>query len=414
MQRVVITGIGLVTPNAIGTEETWRSLLAGESGIGPITLFDAATFSTRFAGEVKGFVPEEWVPKKKVKEMGRFAQLSLAASALCLRDAAIEMTEEDRDRCGTFIGVGIGGLEFLYSHSVTLSTRGPSKLSPYLIPQVIANLAAGQVAMAHDLRGASYCNTSACSSSAHALGEAFEWIRRGRSPLMLTGGAEAAITGLGVGGFGAMFALSRRNEEPTRASRPWDRGRDGFVCSEGAGTLLLESLPHARARGAKIYAEVVGYGASCDAYHLTKPAPGGEGAHRAMRMALEDASLAPTDIAYVNAHGTSTPHGDIEETHAIIKMFGEHALSKKLWVSSTKSSMGHLLGGAGAVEAALCALSIRDSRVAPTINLEDQDPECPLDYVPLTARERQLDHVMTNSFGFGGTNVSLVLSRFAE
>jgi len=414
MQRVVITGIGLVTPNGTGTEETWRSVLAGESGIGPITLFDASEFSTKFAGEVKNFVPEQWMPKKKVKEMGRFAQLALAASDLCMKDAAIDLSDADRDMCGTFIGVGIGGLEFLYSHSVTLKDKGPSKLSPYLIPQVIANLAAGQVAMAQNLRGASYCNTSACSSSGHSLGEAFEWIRRGRSAIMLTGGAESAVTGLGIGGFGAMFALSRRNDEPHRASRPWDKGRDGFVCSEGAGSLLLETLEHAKARGAKIYAEVTGYGASCDAYHITKPAPDGEGAYRAMRMALEDAQLDPTEIDYVNAHGTSTPQGDIEETRALIRMFGSHALDKKLWVSSTKSVMGHLLGGAGGVEAALCALAIRDSRVPPTANLEDQDPECPLDYVPLKARERRLRHVMSNSFGFGGTNVSLVLSAFSD
>ncbi|APR77600.1 3-oxoacyl-[acyl-carrier-protein] synthase, KASII [Minicystis rosea] len=277
MQRVVITGMGLVTPNGIGTEETWRSVLAGESGIAPITLFDAKDFSTRFAGEVKGFKAEDWMPKKKIKEMGRFTQLSLAASELCMRDAAAELTEADRDMCGTFIGVGIGGLEFLYSHSVTLHEKGPSKLSPYLIPNVIANLGAGQVAMAQNLRGPSYCNTSACSSSAHSLGEAFEWIRRGRTAIMLAGGAESTITGLGIGGFGAMFALSRRNDEPTRASRPWDKGRDGFVCSEGAGSLLLESLPHAKKRGAKIYAEIVGYGASCDAYHITKPSPNGEG-----------------------------------------------------------------------------------------------------------------------------------------
>ncbi len=412
MERVVITGIGLVTPNGIGTEETWRSVLAAESGIGPITLFPAEDFSTRIAGEVKGFVPERWMPKKKIKEMGRFAQLSIAASQLCMEDAAIELSDADRDMCGTFIGVGIGGLEFLYSHSVTLREKGPSKLSPYLIPQVIANLAAGQVAMALNLRGPSYCVTSACSSSGHSLGEAFEWIRRGRTAIMLTGGAESAVTGLGIGGFGAMFALSRRNDDPAHASRPWDQGRDGFVCSEGAGSLLLESLPHAKKRGAKIYGEIVGYGASCDAYHITKPSPNGEGAYRAMRMALEDASLDPDHIDYVNAHGTSTPQGDIEETRAIIRMFGEHALSKKLWVSSTKSVMGHLLGGAGAVEAALCALALRDGRVPPTANLVDQDPECPLDFVPLVARERPVTHVMSNSFGFGGTNVSLVLSRF--
>lgn len=412
MERVVITGIGLVTPNGIGTEATWRSVLAAESGIGPITLFDASAFPARIAGEVKGFSPEEFIPKKKIREMGRFTQLSVAASILCMKDAAIELTDEDRDACGTFIGVGLGGLEQIYHFSVVLHEKGPQKISPYFIPTAIANLAAGQVAMACDLRGPSYANTSACSSSAHSLGEAFEWIRRGRTPLILAGGAEATITGLGMGGFSAMFALSRRNEEPQRASRPWDKGRDGFVCSEGAGSLLLESLTHAKRRGAKIYAEVTGYGASCDAYHITKPAPEGAGARRAMQMALSDAKLSPAQIDYVNAHGTSTPQGDVEETRAILKTFGDHAASKGLWVSSTKSVMGHLLGGAGAVEGALCALAIRDSVVPPTANLEDPDPECTLDYVPFKARERRLSHVMTNSFGFGGTNVALVLSRF--
>jgi 3-oxoacyl-[acyl-carrier-protein] synthase II len=414
MDRVVITGMGLVTPNGIGTEETWRAVLAAESGIAPITLFDASGYTTRIAGEVKGFKAEDWLPRKKIKEMGRFAHLSLAASALCLKDSAIEMTDEDRDTCGTFIGVGMGGLEYLYQHSVTLHERGPSKVSPYFIPTVIANLAAGQVAMAQNLRGVSYCNTSACSSSAHSLGEAYEWIRRGRTQIMLAGGAEATITGLGIGGFGAMFALSRRNDEPSRASRPWDRGRDGFVCGEGAGSMLLESLSHAKKRGAKIYAEIVGYGASCDAYHITKPSPDGEGASRAMKMALADAKLSPADIDYVNAHGTSTPQGDIEETRALVRTFGDHATSKKLWVSSTKSVMGHLLGGAGAVEAAICALALRDGRVPPTANLEDVDPACALDFVPLEARERRLQKVMSNSFGFGGTNVALVLSRYEE
>jgi 3-oxoacyl-[acyl-carrier-protein] synthase II len=412
MERVVITGIGLVTPNGIGTRATWQSLLAGESGIGPITLFDASSFATRFAGEVKGFVPEEYVPKKKLKEMGRFAHLSIAASRLCLQDAEIELTDEDREQCGTLIGVGLGGLEHLYHHAITLHDKGPQKVSPYFIPTVIANLAAGQVAIALGLRGVSYCNTSACSSSAHSLGEAFEWVRRGRSEIMLAGGAEATITGLGIGGFSAMFALSRRNDEPQRASRPWDKGRDGFVCSEGAGSLLLESLSHATKRGAKIYAEVVGYGASCDAYHITKPAPEAVGAQRAMRMALADARLTPDAIEYINAHGTSTPQGDLEESRAILSIFGDHAASKRLWVSSTKSAMGHMLGGAGAVEAALCALALQDGRVPPTINLDEPDPECTLDYVPFTARERRMKAVMSNSFGFGGTNVSLVLSRF--
>ncbi|MDI1434184.1 beta-ketoacyl-ACP synthase II [Polyangium sorediatum] len=412
MERVVITGIGLVTPNGIGTVETWRSVLAAESGIGPITLFDASQYSTRIAGEVKGFAAEDFIPKKKVREMGRFAHLSVAASQLCLKDAGIEFTDEERETCGTFIGVGLGGLENLYQYAQTLLEKGPSKVSPYFIPQVIANLAAGQVAMALDLKGPSYCNTSACASSAHSIGEAFEWIRRGRTHLMVAGGTEATITGLAAAGFGAMFALSRRNDEPTRASRPWDKGRDGFVMGEGAATLMLESLSHAKRRGAKIYGEVTGYGATCDAYHLTKPAPEGEGAQRAMKQALVDAKLAPTDIEYINAHGTSTPHGDLEEARAIVKVFGEHATGHGLWVSSTKSVTGHLLGGAGAVEAALSVLALHDGKVPPTANLEEQDPECVLDCVPLVARDRRLRNVMSNSFGFGGTNVALVFTRF--
>jgi len=413
MERVVITGIGLVTPNGIGTEATWRSVLAAESGVAPISLFDTAGFSTRIAAEVKGFKPEDFIAKKtKIREMGRYAQLAIAASDLCMKDAEVTLTDEDRETCGTIIGVGIGGLEYLYSCSVQLREKGPDKISPYFIPNVIANLAAGQVAMHLGLRGTSYCTTSACSSSAHAIGEAFEWIRRGRSQIMLVGGAEAAINGLGIGGFGAMFALSRRNDEPARASRPWDKGRDGFVCGEGAATLLLESLPHAQARGAKIHAEVTGYGATCDAFHITKPSPDGEGAKRAMRDALKDARLDVTDIGYLNAHATSTPAGDVEEARAIAALFGEHAQNGGLWVSSTKSVMGHLLGGAGAVEAAMCVLAMRDGKVPPTANLEQQDPEVKLDCVPLAARDRKLSHVMSNSFGFGGTNVTLVMSRF--
>lgn len=413
MERVVITGIGLITPNGIGNAETWRSVLAAESGIGPITQFDASSYPVRIAGEVKGFSPETYIPKKKVREMGRFAHLSVAASGICLKDSGLELTDEIRETCGTLIGVGLGGLEHLYTYALTLHDKGPSKVSPYFIPQVIANLAAGQVAMAFDLKGPSYCTTSACASSAHSIGEAYEWVRRGRTNVMLAGGSEATITGLCVAGFGAMFALSRRNDEPTKASRPWDRGRDGFICAEGAATLLVESLSHAKKRGARIYAEITGYGATCDAYHLTKPAPEGEGAQRAMRLALADAKLAPTDIDYINAHGTSTPHGDIEEARAVVKVFGDHATSHRLWVSSTKSVTGHLLGGAGAVEAAFSALAIVDGKVPPTANLEDQDPACELDCVPLTARDRSLQHVMSNSFGFGGTNVSLVLSRFS-
>jgi len=412
MERVVITGIGLVTPNGIGTAETWRAVLSGESGIGPITLFDVSQYGVRFGGEVKGFVAEQWVARKKLKEMGRFAHLSIAASKLCLDDAAIEFTDEDRDACGTFIGVGLGGLDNLYNHSLTLHEKGPSKVSPYFIPSVIANMGAGQVAMAFNLRGPSYCNTSACASSAHALGEAFEWIRRGRTHLMLAGGAESTITGLCMSGFTAMHALSKRNDDPARASRPWDQARDGFVVGEGAASLMLESLTHAKARGAKIYAEITGYGTTCDAYHLTKPAPEGEGAQRAMRMALKDAKLAPEDIDYINAHATSTPHGDIEEARAIMKVFGEHVKSPDLWVSSTKSVTGHTLGAAGAVEGAFCALALHDGRVPPTVNLDNLDPQVPFDCVPNTARDRKIRHAVSNSFGFGGTNATLVFSRF--
>jgi 3-oxoacyl-[acyl-carrier-protein] synthase II len=412
MERVVITGIGLVTPNGIGTTDTWRAVLAGESGIAPITLFDASQYTVRFAGEVKGFVAEQYVPKKKLREMGRFAHLAIAASKHCIDDAGIAFTDEERETCGTFIGVGLGGLDNLDHASMTLHGKGPSRVSPYFIPSVIANLAAGQVAMAFDLRGPSYCNTSACASGAHALGEAFEWIRRGRTHLMLAGGAESTITGLCMSGFGAMLALSKRNDEPARASRPWDRDRDGFVVGEGAASLMLESLTHATQRGAKIYAEITGYGASCDAYHLTKPAPEGEGAQRAMRMALADAKLAPQNIDYVNAHATSTFQGDLEEARAIMKTFGEHTTSPKLWVSSTKSVTGHMLGATGAVEAAFCALALQQGRVPPTANLENQDPDVRFDCVPTAARERSIRHALSNSFGFGGTNATLVFSRF--
>ncbi|MFO0553290.1 MAG: beta-ketoacyl-ACP synthase II [Polyangiaceae bacterium] len=417
MERVVVTGIGLVTPCGVGTSTTWKNVVEGKSGVRTITLFDTKDFAVTIAGEVPDFNAENFIPRKKLKEMGRFSHLAVAASKLCWQDAGFgdggaPPSEELLARTGTFLGVGLGGLEGLYQQSITLHERGPHKISPYFIPSVIGNLAGGQAAMALGLKGPSYANTSACASSAHAVGEAYEWIRRGRAPMMLAGGAEATITGLGIGGFAAMHALSKRNAEPHRASRPWDKDRDGFVCAEGAGVLMLESLELAKKRGARIYAEITGYGASCDAYHLTKPAPQGEGAQRAMRDALEDARLDPTAIDYVNAHGTSTPHGDLEEAHALAAVFGAHALDKKLWVSSTKSVMGHLLGGAGGVEAGLSALSLHEGVVPPTINLENQDPEAPLDFVPNEARRRPIRHAISNSFGFGGTNATLVLSRY--
>ncbi|GMV12664.1 MAG: beta-ketoacyl-[acyl-carrier-protein] synthase II [Sorangiineae bacterium PRO1] len=413
MERVVVTGIGLVTPNGIGTEPTWRSLVAGQSAAGPITQFEAdERYPTRFACEVKGYDPAEHMDRKKIKEVTRFITFAMGATKMALADAALELSEEERDTTGVFIGVGLGGLENLERCTLTLEHKGPGKISPYFIPSLIANMAAGQVSIAFNLRGPSYAHTSACSSSAHAIGEAYRWIKEGRASVMVAGGAEATITPIGIAGFSAMFALSRRNAEPTRASRPWDKGRDGFVCGEGAGTLVLESLTRAKRRGARILGEVVGFGATSDAYHITKPPPDGAGAMRAMRIALADAKLAPEQIDYINAHGTSTPAGDIEEAKAVINTFGSHALDKKLWVSSTKSMMGHLLGAAGAVEAALCIKAMETGLVPPTINLEDQDSECPLDFVANQTRERRVRRALSNSFGFGGTNASLVLAAF--
>jgi 3-oxoacyl-[acyl-carrier-protein] synthase II len=412
MERVVITGVGLVTPLGLGTEVTFNALLAGESGVAPITLFDTTSYRVRIAGEVKAWDPTVFIEKKKVKEMDRFAQFAMGAGKLALDDAKLELSDAERDEAGCFIGVGLGGLMTLENTKAVLIAKGPSRISPYAIPGIIANLAAGQLSMAHGLRGPSYCTTSACSSGAHALGEAAEWIRRGRATVMVAGGAEATVTPVGIGGFEAMMALSKRNDDPKAASRPFDKGRDGFVCGEGSGVLVLESLTRAKKRGARIYAEITGYGASSDAYHLTQPAPDGEGAQRSMKMALKDASVSPDQVDYINAHGTSTPVGDVEESRAVEAVFGDHARSKKVWVSSTKSMTGHLLGAAGALESAVCALVIAEGKVPPTINLEEPDPQCTLDYVPNTARERHVRHVVNNSFGFGGTNCSLVLSRF--
>jgi 3-oxoacyl-[acyl-carrier-protein] synthase II len=407
MERVVITGIGMVTPVGVGTEPSWGALCRGQSGAGPITLFETDDrFPTRIACEVKDFDPAAWMEKKKIKECSRFIPFAMASTRMALEQAELGLTDEERDRVGVFIGVGMGGLE-------QLENKGPGRISPYLIPSLIANMAAGQISIAFDFRGPSFAHTSACSSSAHALGEAMRWIQYGRADVMIAGGAEATIAGIGIAGFSAMFALSRRNDEPQRASRPWDVGRDGFVCGEGAGTLVLESLSRARSRGATILAEVVGYGATSDAFHITKPAPGGGGAVRAMRAALQDASLNPGQIDYINAHGTSTPPGDLAEARAVMDVFGTHATDKKLWVSSTKSMMGHLLGAAGAVESAVCVQALNTGILPPTINLDQQDPECPLDFIPHEARERQVEHVMSNSFGFGGTNATLIFSKFA-
>jgi 3-oxoacyl-[acyl-carrier-protein] synthase II len=413
MERVVVTGIGMVTPLGLDTDSTWQSLVAGKSGVSGITLFPVTDeYPTRIAAEVRNFEPTRFMEKKKLKEVTRFIPFALAATQMALEHSGLELTDAVKEQMGVFIGVGLGGLEGLEEVAILCHTKGPKRVSPYFIPSLIANMAAGQVSIKYGFRGPSLAHTSACSSSAHAIGEAFRWIQYGRAPVMLAGGAEATITRIGIAGFSAMFALSRRNDDPERASRPWDRARDGFVCGEGGATLVLESLTHARARGARILAEISGYGTTCDAYHITKPVPEGVGAMRAMKLALEDAKLPGEAIDYVNAHGTSTPAGDTEEAKAIARIFGDHATSKKLWVSSTKSMMGHLLGAAGAVETSICIKSIETGVVPPTINLDDPDVDCPIDCVPHQARSRNVRRALSNSFGFGGTNVSLVISAF--
>lgn len=409
MERVVVTGIGIISPLGLDAHSTWQALLAGKSGVGPITAYDASAFRVRIAAEVKGWDPLVYTDKKRVKEMDRFTEFAVGAAAMAVQDAGLELTEEEKDEAGCIIGVGLGGIQTLERTKETVMTKGPTKISPYSILQIISNLAAGQVSLRHQLRGPSYCTTSACSSSAHALGDAYDWIRTGRAPVMIAGGAEATISPVGMGGFEAMMALSKRNDDPTRASRPFDRDRDGFVCGEGSAVFVLESLTRAKARGAKIYGELTGYGATSDAFHSTQPAPKHAGAQRAMKQALRVAGLNPEQIGYINAHATSTPIGDNRESEGIEEVFGEHA--KKLWISSTKSMTGHLLGGAGALESAFCLLALQEGMIPPTINLDNVDPECRLDYVPNTARERRFDHVLNNSFGFGGTNCALVFSR---
>ena len=411
MRRVVITGVGAVSPCGLSTKETWDNIVAGKSGIRTIEGFDPTEYPSRIAGECRGFDAGMYFEKKRIREGSRFIHLAMAASTMAVEASGLDPSDEEKERIGTFIGVGMCGLELLENTARTLFDRGPRKITPYFIPAVIANLAPGHVSMRYGYKGPSYTTTSACASGAHAIGEAFNWIRGGGIDAAVAGGAEAAVTGLGVGGFTAMRALSTRNDSPEQASRPFDVGRDGFVIAEGAGIVILEEREVAIARGAEILAEIVGYGATADAYHLTQPAPDGEGAQRAMRMALRDAKLAPESIQYINAHGTSTPHGDINELKAIRGVFGEHA-HDGLWTSSTKSMTGHLLGAAGGLESVLSVLAVRDGVVPPTINLDQPDPEVGgLDLVPHEARRRRLDHVISNSFGFGGTNASLAFSR---
>ncbi len=411
-RRVVVTGIGLVSSLGVGTEATWQALLAGKSGIGRITHFDPTAFAAQIAGEVKGFDPLRFLDKKDVKKMDVFIQYAVAASQFAVDDAKLEITPANADRTGVFIASGIGGFATIEREHETLLKDGPKRISPFFIPSAIINLAAGQVSIRFGAKGPNSATCTACSASAHAVGDATEIIRRGDADVMIAGGSEAAITPMGVGGFAAMRALSTRNDAPERASRPFDKERDGFVIGEGSGVLILEELGRAQARGARIYAEMVGYGMSADAFHITSPSETGDGAIRAMRAALTKAGVRPEQVAYVNAHGTSTEYNDKLETLAIKACFGEHAY--KLAISSTKSMTGHLLGAAGGVEAGITALAVHHQQVPPTINQDTPDPECDLDYVPWRCRALPIEYALSNSFGFGGTNAALLFKRFEQ
>jgi len=409
-RRVVVTGLGMLCGVGIGTEEAWQGLLAGRSGIGPITLFDASQHACRFAGEVKGFEPLNWVEKKELKKMGRFIQFALAATDFAMKSAQLTLTPELAARTGVYIGSGIGGFDVIEREHCVLLQSGPRKISPFFIPATIINLAAGYVSIRTGAKGPNSATATACSASAHAVGDSFKIIARGDADLMICGGTEAAITALGVGGFTAMRALSTRNEAPEKASRPFDAQRDGFVMGEGAGILILEALEISQRRNAPILAELVGYGMSGDAFHITQPAEDGEGAFRVMQKTLEDGRVQPEDVGYINAHGTSTPVGDRIETVAIKRLLGDQA--RKVAVSSTKSMTGHLLGGAGGLEAGITVLALRDQVMPPTINYEFPDPDCDLDYVPNQARKAELRYALSNSFGFGGTNAALLFKRW--
>ncbi len=409
-RRVVVTGVGLVSPLGIGREETWKGVLAGKSGAAPITHFDTTGFPVTIAAEVKGFDPLLYVEKKEVKKMGLFIQFALAAAQFAIEQAGLQITPEIADRTGVFIGTGIGGFDVIEREHTALMQGGPRKISPFFIPAAIANLASGFVSIRWGAKGPNSATCTACSSGAHAVGDSFRLIQRGDAEVMICGGAEGAITPMGVGGFASMRALSTRNDEPEKASRPFDRDRDGFVVGEGAGILILEELGFALRRGAAIWAEVVGYGMTGDAFHITQPSEDADGAVRAMRLTLADANVAPEQVDYINAHGTSTPYNDRLETLAVKRVFGDHAY--KLAVSSTKSMTGHLLGGAGGLEAGLSVLAIRDQVLPPTINYQNADPDCDLDYVPNQARKAVIEYVLSNSFGFGGTNAVLLFKRY--
>jgi 3-oxoacyl-[acyl-carrier-protein] synthase II len=411
-RRVVVTGMGAVSPLGLDVPALWQGIREARSGIGPITLCDASNLDSRIAGEVRGFDPYNYMDRKEVRRNDRFIHLAIAAATEALRTAELSITPENADAIGVIIGSGIGGITTLAEGVVTLQERGPSRISPFLVPAMITNMAAGQVSMMFGLKGPNYCPTSACASGAHAIGEAAEIIRRGWAVAMVAGGSEAPITPIGIASFASAKAISTRNDDPTGASRPFDADRDGFVLAEGGAVLVLEDLEFARSRGARILAELVGYGLSADAYHITQPPPGGEGALRSMRAALHHAGLSPDDIDYINAHGTSTPAGDIAETEAIKRLLGERAY--RVPVSSSKSQFGHLLGAAGAIEAIVSILAIQEGLLPPTINYTTPDPQCDLDYVPNTPRPARIDVVLSNSFGFGGHNVSLIFRRYEE
>ena len=409
-KKVVVTGLGLITPLGIGLQESWDGIVGGRSGIVRITQFDTSGFPTQIAGEVKGFNAEDYIELKEIKKMDRFIHFAIAAAGMALDDAGLKITEETAERTGVIVGSGIGGLHAIEHYHSVLLEKGPKRITPFFIPMLIVNLASGQISMKFGAKGPNSAVATACATGSHAIGDAFKIIQRGDADIMIAGGTEAVITPLGIGGFNAMKALSTRNEEPEKASRPFDRDRDGFIMGEGSGILILESIESALNRGAKIYAELVGYGMTADAYHMTSPSPHGEGAARCMTMALRDGNVQPSDVSYINAHGTSTKHGDELETQAIKTVFQEDAY--RIPVSSTKSMTGHLLGAAGGVEAILTALSIYNDLIPPTINLDNPDPECDLDYVPHLARKADVRYALTNSFGFGGTNACLLFRKF--
>ena len=409
MRRVVVTGVGVVSPLGTGNGKNWDALIAGKSGIAPITRFDASDLPVKIAGEVKDFVAEDFIDKKEIKKMDLFIQYSLAAAQFAMEDSGLVINEENAERVGVLVGAGLGGLPAIERYHSALLEGGYKKVSPFFIPMLIINLAPGHISIKYGAKGPNLSSVSACATATHSIGDAYHMIKRGDADAMIAGGTEATVTPLGIGGFSVMKALSTNNDDPTGASRPFDKGRDGFVLSEGAGIVVLEEYEAAKARGAKIYGEVAGYGLSGDAYHLTTPAPGGEGAARCIKMALAGGKVNPEQIDYINAHGTSTHFNDLYETMAIRSVFGAHA--DKLMVSSTKSMTGHLLGAAGGIEAIFTLMAMQNSVVPPTINSDEKDPECDLDYVPNTARDAKVDYAMSNSFGFGGTNAALLFKK---